>query len=72
MQILIQTGRTAKPKIYELTKDKVAFLLKFMDYLADDNIDENNAEYKKFFENEVKKALKTKRVKSGNSLRDII
>ena len=72
MQILIQTGHKTKPKVYELTKDKVKFLLQFVDYLADDLIDENSDDYKKFFENEVKKAMKTKRVKSGNSLRNII
>ena len=72
MQILIQAGQTAKPSLYELSSDKVEFLFKFIDYLADGTIDENSNDYKKFFENEVKKAMKTKRVKSGNSLRSIV
>jgi len=72
MQILIQAGHTTKPRIYELIKEKVTFLLQFVDYLADDFIDENTADYKKFFETELKKAIKTQRVKSGNSLRSII
>jgi len=69
---MIQTGRTTKPKVYELSNDKVKFLKQFMEYLADDSIDENSADYRKFFEGEVKKAMQTKRVKSGNSLRSII
>ena len=72
MQILIQTGNTVKPKVYELTKDKINFLLRFVNYLADDFVNEDSPAYKKFFENEVKKAMKTKRMKSGNSLRNIV
>jgi len=72
MQILIKTGITTKPKVYELTKEKVKFLLQFVDYLADETVDENSEAYKKFFEDQVQKAVKTKRVKSGNSLREII
>jgi len=72
MQIVIQTGSNGKPKIFELTKDKVSFLMQFVNYLADEVVDENSESYKKFFEAEIKKAMKTKRVKSGNSLREII
>lgn len=72
MQILIQTGVSTKPKVFEISKEKAKLLIEMAGYLADDSIDENSADYKKFFEGEVKKAMQTKRVKSGNSLRSII
>ncbi len=72
MQLIIQAGHTTKPKVYELSKEKVRFLLKFADYLAFEKIDENSDEYKLFFENQLKKAMQTERIKSGNSLRNII
>jgi hypothetical protein len=72
MQIVIQTNLSNKPKVFELTEDKFRFLMQFVDYLADDIVDENSVEYKQFFENEIHKAMKTKRIKSGNSLREII
>jgi hypothetical protein len=72
MQVVIQTSKKEKPKIFELTKDKVKFLMQFVNYLADDVIDENSESYKMFFEDKIKNAMKTKRIKSGNSLRDII
>lgn len=72
MQIAIQTGTTKQPLIFELSKEKVKFLIQFVNYLADDSIEEQSPEYKLFMENILKKAMKTKRVKSGNSLREII
>ena len=72
MQILIQIGASAKPEVYEISKEKAKFLIEMAGYLADDTVDENSAGYKKFFEGEIKKAMQTKRVKSGNSLRSII
>ncbi len=72
MQVAIQTGIASKPKVFELSKDKVKFLIQFVNYLADDFVDENSSEYKLFIEGEIKNALKTRRVKSGNSLREIL
>lgn len=72
MQILIQVGTSSKPKLYEISKEKVKLLIKMADLLADDLIDENSPDYKNFFESEVKKTMQTKRVKSGNSLREIM
>jgi len=72
MQIAIQTGTTKQPLIFELSKEKVKFLIQFVNYLADDSIEEQSPEYKLFMENILKKAMKTKRVKSGNSLREIL
>lgn len=72
MQVSIQTGRSGKPKVFEFSKDKVEFLMQFVNYLADNTIDEKSEEYKQFFEAELKKAMRTRRAKSGNSLRSII
>jgi hypothetical protein len=72
MQILIQTGTSTKPKVYEISKEKVKLLIEMDGYLADDLIDENSSDYKNFFGGEVKKAVQTKRLKSGNSLRELV
>ena len=72
MQLIVQSSVSAKPKVFEVSKEKAKLIIEMIGYLADDSIDENSADYKKFFEGEVKKAVQTKRVKSGNSLRSII
>ena len=72
MQVLIQIGTKGRPKTFELTRGKAGLLMKFANFLADDFIDENSPDYKRFFEGEVIRAMKTKRTKSGNSLRGII
>jgi hypothetical protein len=72
MQVVMQVGQKGKPKIYELTKDKANLLIKFAEFLVDDPVDVNSPDDIKFFESEIIRALKTKRTKSGNSLRTII
>ena len=72
MQLLIQTGASTKPKVYELSKEKAKLLIEMAGYLAENFVDENSPEYKRFFEGEVKNAMQTKRVKSGNSLRSLL
>ncbi len=72
MEIAISSGRSSKPKIYKLSREKYKVVIELLDFIADDIVNENSKEYKLFLGEEIKKALKTRRVKSGNSLRDII
>jgi hypothetical protein len=72
MQIGLQTNLNSKPLVYQMSKEKVNILLKFIDTFADEKIDENNEDYKNFLVEEINKKKKSKRVASGNSLREII
>lgn len=72
MQIGLQTNLNSKPLVYQMSKEKVNILLKFIDTFADEKIDENNEDYKNFLIEEINKKKKSKRVASGNSLREII
>ena len=46
--------------------------MKFINFIADDIVDENSTEYQQFLASEIESGLETNRIKSGNSLRDII
>jgi hypothetical protein len=72
MQIGLQTNLNSKPLVYQMSKEKIDILLKFIDTFADEKIDENNEDYKNFLVEEINKNKKSKRVASGNSLREII
>ena len=41
MQVIIHSGITTKPQAFELSNEKVKFLMQFVNYLADDVINEN-------------------------------
>ena len=71
MQVGIQSNEF-KPMIFNMSKDKVNILLKFIDAFTEDKIDESSDDYKNFISEQIDKSLKTRRVNSGNSIREII
>ena len=72
MQIGIQTNTNIKPIVFEMSKEKINILMKFIHTFAKEKINENSEEYRRFLSDEIIKSLKTKRVSSGNTLREII
>ncbi len=72
MQVTLTTDISSNKRNFEITKDKFDFLLQFINYLTDGKPEENSKEYQEFLSEEMNKGLQTGRVKSGNSLREII
>ena len=72
MEITITNKTSNYKQNFELSKEKFMFLLQFVNYITDKKIDEDSEEYHVFLEDEIQNALLTDRIKSGNSLREII
>ena len=72
MEITITNKISNYNQNFELSKEKFMFLLQFVNYLTDVKINEDSKEYQTFLADEIQDALLTDRVKSGNSLREII
>jgi hypothetical protein len=71
MEIAIRTDESSIPKVYKLSRKKYNLVIEFIEVIADEKVDENSEDYKLFLGEQIKKALKARRVNSGNSLREI-